>query len=479
MRARFPIWMFLVFCTLACAEQEQTAACSGVGCSIARIDAGLSTESCTAESEETREGQPCLCGGVYRCVSGQIVCQGGREPNQCGGCGRLSNQPGAVCGACQDGLWVCAGDDSLRCHGATPDNPCGGCEPSEGVMGEECGLCGVWACDNQRNLVCNDPGPTVCKPLRLIALGDAGEGNEAQYQVARGVQARCDRAGGCDGMLMLGDNIYDTGAESPTDQQLTDKIDMPYRELKAGPPPPEGEADERERMIIYVTLGNHDLGGGLVPGSGTNLSQLDHYIDYAAFNDWFYYPSEFWTLSLRNVQLISLHTNPLAYNLPDDRFEPHADLVDEALVQAGNRWTIAFGHHPYRSNGKHGNAGAYEGFALDNGLFGGEFRRWFDRVLCNRVDFYFSGHDHNRQWISRVPLIPNLPEGSGSEVCHIELAVSGAGAKLTDIEGRGNLAEFEDDTKTGFLFLEFYSDRVNVEFCDQDGQTDWTKTIRR
>ncbi len=95
------------------------------------------------------------------------------------------------------------------------------------------------------------------------------------------------------------------------------------------------------------------------------------------------------------------------------------------------------------------------------------------------MDFYLSGHDHNRQWLNSVPPTPNLPEGAGTTPCNTHFAVSGAGAKTTDLEGRGNDTAFEDDTETGFLFMAFYVDRVEVEFCDADGNTDWSRTIPR
>ena len=91
-------------------------------------------------------------------------------------------------------------------------------------------------------------------------MGDTGEANDAQYRVSESAQRRCDEAGGCSGFLMLGDNIYDTGPTSPMDVQLTDKIDLPYANLKFGAPPAPGEMDGRARMPIYVSLGNHDFG---------------------------------------------------------------------------------------------------------------------------------------------------------------------------------------------------------------------------
>jgi len=495
--------------------------CEGGTCATAGglvAGSGLNSEPeplpCVDSTGEGRvEGQACGCGGQLSCEAGTFLCRGGTPLNACGGCQDLSAPLGSPCGTCEGGSWTCDGLDALSCDGEElgvnvcggclpievpvgascgrcgvwaceglelascdepPVNGCGGCQELEGVPGEPCGACGTWVCDGEEGVSCDDPGETLCQVKRFIVMGDTGEANDAQYRVSAAAQAHCDRAGGCDGFLMLGDNIYDTGAESAMDEQLTTKIDLPYANLRKGPPPAEGEEDERERMPIYVSLGNHDLGG-----AGLNSLQVQSYLGYAQAHEWFYYPAEYWHLQLGPVHIVSLHTNPLAYGFPADQFEPQAQLVQDALASTTAPWVVAFGHHPYRSNGRHGNAGAYEGIPIDIDAFGGGFRRWVDAELCNRVDFYLSGHDHNRQWLNSVPLTPNLPEGMGTTPCDTHFAVSGAGAKTTDLEGRGNDTAFEDDTREGFLFMEFRHDQVLVEFVDDSGQVDFTKTIQR
>ena len=53
--------------------------------------------------------------------------------------------------------------------------------------------------------------------LRFVALGDGGEGNTRQYAVAEAMRTVCIDKGGCEFALYLGDNIYDSGADSVTD----------------------------------------------------------------------------------------------------------------------------------------------------------------------------------------------------------------------------------------------------------------------
>ncbi len=317
-----------------------------------------------------------------------------------------------------------------------------------------------------------EPGPAPDRVTRLIAMGDTGEGNATQYRVAEGAQARCDRTGGCDGFLMLGDNIYDDGAQSPTDPQFDTKIDQPYANLKLGPP--QDGFDTRPRMPIYVTLGNHDLGG-----AGLNSFQIRNYLLYAQDHNWFYYPAEFYDTQVGNVHLISVHTNPMAYL--GQNLDVQGSLVDRVVQTTSADWTIAIGHHPYRSNGVHGNAGSYEGIPGDLVVLGGAFREWIDTHVCNQVDFYLSGHDHNRQWLASVPPIPTWPPQTPIRdriPCSTHFAVSGAGSKSRDLENRRNELAFGSD-QVGFLFLEFHQDYANVEFCDADGNTEWSQVITR
>jgi hypothetical protein len=315
-----------------------------------------------------------------------------------------------------------------------------------------------------------DTAPDEPEVTRFIVMGDTGEGNTAQRRVAVGAQARCDRGGGCQGFLMLGDNIYDTGPESPTDPQFDTKIDQPYADLKLGAPPADGQPDQRERMPIYTVLGNHDLGG-----AGLNRDLIDHYIEYAEQHDWFYFPATWWEAKVGNVHLMALETNSLAYL--GSNYDEQGQMVEDVLSQTDARWTIAFGHHPYRSDGQHGNAGSYEGIPGDLTYLGGEFRKFVDEFVCNRTDFYLSGHDHNRQWFNSVPDFPTWPIWeSDTQPCNSWFAVSGAGAKLRDMKDRDNDLAFGEPT-LGFLYMEFHENKVVAVYCDADGNTEWTRTL--
>lgn len=307
--------------------------------------------------------------------------------------------------------------------------------------------------------------PNALETVRFILIGDTGEGNEKQYRVSASAGAFCDERGGCHAVVMLGDNIYDEGPSSPDDPLLTDYIDLPYANLRYGPPPAEGEDDERPRMPLLMSLGNHDLGG-----AGLEARLAQHYIDYARDKDWLYFPTRYWEARIGIVHLAALDTNPLAYlgtEVADQR-----EIVQEATSSVA-QYSLIFGHHPYRSEGQHGNAGAYEGVPGDLVFLGGRFRDFVNDYICNQADFYISGHDHNRQWIDEDDMLGGLLEFE-TDPCNTEFAVSGAGAKSSDFEGRGNDLSFGREDE-GFLYMEFRPDGVTAVFASIDGDVQWTE----
>ena len=75
-------------------------------------------------------------------------------------------------------------------------------------------------------------GGAPAEIVRFIAMGDGGEGNGTQLQVAQAIKAECDARGGCMFALYLGDNIYNTGVDSAMDSQFQSKFEVPYMDLE-------------------------------------------------------------------------------------------------------------------------------------------------------------------------------------------------------------------------------------------------------
>ena len=105
----------------------------------------------------------------------------------------------------------------------------------------------------------NEPVRKSEGQVRFVAIGDAGEGNDAQYAVADVVERVCSEQG-CDFAIYLGDNFYDVGVDSVEDVQFIDKFELPYENLD---------------FPFYVALGNHDYGG-----AGHLIDKPEPHVEY-------------------------------------------------------------------------------------------------------------------------------------------------------------------------------------------------------
>jgi hypothetical protein len=158
------------------------------------------------------------------------------------------------------------------------------------------------------------------------------------------------------------------------------------------------------------------------------------------------------------VELVSLNTASMfwadlpiverlvGYNDENDRLREN--LRQWALDPLAD-WRIAFGHHPYLSNGPHGNAGRYDNVIVD-GLIGSgtELKAFFEEYVLGQFDVYLCGHDHSLQDLGTV-------QGT-------EIIVTGGGSSHTEFEG-DNDAVFQADRK-GFLIVEATETALTLQF---------------
>ncbi|CAN0544952.1 unnamed protein product, partial [Laminaria digitata] len=136
------------------------------------------------------------------------------------------------------------------------------------------------------------PGPTHV--VRFIAVGDTGEGNQAQYDVGAAFNTVC-LVQGCDFVMLLGDNFYDRGVDSPEDEQFRTKFEEPYAMVQ---------------LPFYATLGNHDFGE--IP---VQFWRTDHQIEYSGRSTRWNMPDHFYDFVQEHVTFISLDTNMIMLGL--------------------------------------------------------------------------------------------------------------------------------------------------------------------
>lgn len=266
-------------------------------------------------------------------------------------------------------------------------------------------------------------------PVRFVAVGDAGRGDPAQHAVAAAMATVCAQRG-CDGVLYLGDNFYDDGVESVDDPEFQSKFEAPYAAID---------------LPFYVVNGNHDLAAD---GTDYQAWKADLYVRYTDLSDKWTMPAPWYTARIRDVELFALDTTQALYANVDAQ----GAWLEEALDTSDARWRIVLGHHPFRSNGEHGDVREPLGSMLD-------------RVLCGRADLYVGAHDHTLQWLQPV--------------CGLEVLVSGAGASTTSLVGGANPARYQSDDHVGFVWIELDGERMTAAFYDSGARQLYTDTVVR
>ncbi len=281
------------------------------------------------------------------------------------------------------------------------------------------------------------PGPYV----RFVAFGDAGKGNQGQTDVANAIATKC-AADGCDFVQLLGDNIYDDGVSGTDDPQWQSKFEVPYANIN---------------LPFYVALGNHDYGGD---GAGYEFDKGDYSVEYTNISSKWEMPARYYMRSQEHVDFFVLDTNMAMYDQDDDQYDDFPTWFSQSTAT----WKIAFGHHPYLSNGPHGNAGEYEGLPFVPIANGANFKDIMDDVVCGNADVYICGHDHDMQWLQ-------------GQCNGTELIVSGAGAASTELEG-DNPTYFESEA-LGFLYVVIDGNTFTGQFIGTDGSVLFERTIMK
>lgn len=266
-------------------------------------------------------------------------------------------------------------------------------------------------------------GTDASIPVRFVALGDGGRGSAEQYAVAAAMESVCAQKG-CDFAIYAGDNIYSDGVSSVDDPQFEEKFEAPYRNLD---------------FPFFMALGNHDWTQG---ETGANAQ-----VEYTARSTKWTMPEKYYTETVGDLTLFALDTQPIR----DGDVAPQEAWIQEAMANATTNWKIAFGHHPYVSNGEHGNTG-------------GDFQSFFDANLCGKIDVYVAGHDHDLQWLQ--------PQ------CGVEMVVSGGASSIRET-GMGSNPTFFEASASGFMWVEIAGNTLTGTFYDADGNELYSRIVQK
>ncbi|QLY31014.1 metallophosphoesterase [Nocardia huaxiensis] len=275
--------------------------------------------------------------------------------------------------------------------------------------------------------------------LRILVTGDAGTGARPQWAVADAARALHARQP-FSLALGLGDNVYESGPWADDDAQFKAKFEDPNNGLD---------------IPWIMVQGNHD-NSSILPGDGGWLLRGDHEVAYHARSARWWMPSRYYSVRIPHeqpiVEFFILDLNPIAAYLPPLFNEywsaggtfmtEQAAWLDRALAESPAKWKIALTHHPYLSNGSHGNAGEYDGVPIDL-VNGSEVKKFFEAHVLGRCQFLLSGHDHNLQ------VLEPTTDCKGTRQI-----ISGAAAKTSSGHPDRNPALFQTFTDLGFMVLD-------------------------
>ncbi|MCH8542622.1 MAG: metallophosphoesterase [Alcanivorax sp.] len=293
--------------------------------------------------------------------------------------------------------------------------------------------------------------------VRFIAMGDSGTGSPQHYAVGRAMAEVCERKAsldegalpGCEFVLGFGDNIYESGVTHVYDPQFEEKFELPFEPVD---------------LPFYMVLGNHD-NTGFIGGDGAGNARGEFQVDYHfradRMTDRWQMPDRYYRFSWGEnaqgeplIEFFGLDSNQIAGGFADANFNysyqrygmQQLSWAKEGIRQSPATFRVAMGHHPYLSNGLHGNAGNYDGIpgALLPVLAGQRWRDFLEESICDQADFYMSGHDHDLQQLKPV-----------ARCGRTEFVVSGAAGKMRSLTDEArNPAYFQQGDVYGFFWME-------------------------
>jgi tartrate-resistant acid phosphatase type 5 len=269
--------------------------------------------------------------------------------------------------------------------------------------------------------------PAIAQEVNLLAMGDWGANGPRQREVAAGMTRYIQSAGKkFDAMVLAGDNFYvalEGGIHDPKWKTMFEDLydaktfDFPW----------------------YVALGNHDY-------------QLDRFMTefaYAQAN-----PQSRWKMPARwyRVDLPSPEDPIVTVLMLDSNLTIMGEygmaaemkwLQTELAKPREAKWLIAVAHHPFVSNGDHGDTGPLA-------------RIWGPLFEQAKVDFYIAGHEHDLQHLQVEQFKATL------------LMVGGGGAGIRPMRNASR-GPFSKSTY-GFGHLTFTENEATARLLGPDAQ---------
>jgi len=258
------------------------------------------------------------------------------------------------------------------------------------------------------------PLPNKPDSLHFAVIGDNGTGDKPQYEIGAQMLEWYTRFE-FPIVVMMGDNIY--GSDRP--QDFVKKFEAPYKALLD------------KGVKFYASLGNHD-------------SREQRYYKLYNMDGKLYYSFKAPKEDVRFFALESTYPTP----------EQMAWVEDE-LKKSGEKWKVAFFHHPlYSSAGTHGSTLKLR--AVLEPLF----------VQYN-VSLVLNGHDHTYERIKPQNGILYFVEGSSGQL------------RSGDLRKGSPLTAFGNDTEQTFMLMEIGGDTLTFNTINRRGTVIDSGTFER
>ena len=211
------------------------------------------------------------------------------------------------------------------------------------------------------------PDLTKANQVTFAVIGDMGTGEPEQRVVGAALAATC-KTEGCRFVIAVGDNLYD-GPKTTEDPRFQTWFREPYAGLD---------------VPVWLSLGNHDWYG-----------EPQAEIDYTALaaketkGPYWFMPGPIFTVPGLPpwLDLVAIDTQTIVQG-PEAGKQAQVALLNAALPKdassALTRWSLVYGHHPWRSSGAHGDTKAVSEFLAP----------WLNGTT---IDAAFFGHDHHQE----------------------------------------------------------------------------------
>ncbi len=207
------------------------------------------------------------------------------------------------------------------------------------------------------NLNPHDPNPgsieiseRLSAGTKICVIGDSGKASTGQALVAEALKNEA-----CDQVRHTGDIIYPNGLDSIDDPEFDKRFYSYYKDIMdAGVP-------------FFMAQGNHDY-----------KKNPSVWLDLAKKFEMIKAPSLYYANIYGDLCFVTIDTN--------SKFKSQDKWIRNFKSENSKRCnlTVAFGHHPRYSSGKHGNAQYFVKLFLKYSIVG-------------KFDGYIAGHEHNQE----------------------------------------------------------------------------------